>query len=854
MRCPQSWRSTLHLALFVALAGCASKSSIPANDSSVNIQASTTATSDVKFIEIIVHQLSDGSLVYDSGIQPSSDFQDTRQHLEENVPLQSSTDFLFDAKAFDVNQVLLKNGNQVQEATQPAGTSTTVLIVIDLNAGDTGVTSPADITAVTDNIPVIYPPTLVQSGGSYTLNYKATDTDQDADGGPPIDSNETLTFFSSILSGNVDLSANVNPGLFTEGQTFSFVFNDNQPVRILSAVVDRLNQLTFAITEIDPSTGSFQTVEYGEGYALFDDNTIVPGTKKSHDRNTGSAPQPDPTGPHSGTIAVTVLKHVIPPANGIVGTVAVEAITRSDDSLVVTPNNVAYWDSGVVQSFNRYEEQPNSDGTIIVDYKLRVQVPTPADTLSAPASGFTIDTMKFIPSSGSFIASSDLQEAGAVLPTPSINMVTDGSGGTDFAPGSAVIVDGADFSGGIPFAVEIDDRQIYLQQGGTYAYPVNISSPDYQSVFSFGLPANIGAGTWDVVVCSYGRICVTESGAISISTAIGPSGGMGGSGSLGPSGTYEEVELVPSPLPYASEANWINDSDVIVGEVFGASGSIAVAWNEGEQERLPGASGTLSSAAYFVGPSGNIAGTEGPSAEETHATIWCSVGCFPHELNDADGYPINVATSINASGLAVGYALTEDQQTSIAVVWGSSGNVNSLFVNSGDGTNPTANAINNSGEISGNIIVSGGVSTGVVWANRFSADTVLQTPVGDVAFTSWMNNLGQIVGCANGSANSQLLPVYWASLNDAPIEMPLPDGATTGCVTAITDSGLISGYTDVGPAVWIPGNGGWFIDLLPIVSGSPYPASINSSGEVAGWDLFFVDGNLQQMATFWLRE
>jgi hypothetical protein len=350
------------VALTALLAGCSSKSAIPDGDSDVTIQASTVATNDVKYIEIMVHQLSDGALVYDSGIQPSTNFQDTRQYLEEHVPLQGSTDFLFDAKAFDANKVFLKDGNTVQEATQPPGHSTTILIVIDLNGGDTNPTSVADIAAVTDNIPILKPPTFNVSGSTYTIHLTATDEDQDTDAGP-IDSHETLTYFSSVLAGNVDLSGNTSPGLFTEGQDFTFNALDSQPITILTAVVDRLNQSTFAIVEIDPTSGSVQTVEFGEGYALFDGNANM---RRVHNGDV-------PTGPPTGPIAVAVLKHVAQDGSGAH---SVQAISRSDDSLAVTPANVAYWDSGVVRSFNVYHEQPDSMGNVVTDYKLRVEIPT----------------------------------------------------------------------------------------------------------------------------------------------------------------------------------------------------------------------------------------------------------------------------------------------------------------------------------------------------------------------------------------------------------------------------------------------------------------------------------------------
>ncbi len=546
--------------------------------------------------------------------------------LEVNVALAGGTDFVFDANAYDVNQAFLKAGNTVQEATQPAGHSTTVLIVIDLNSGDTNPTGPADITAVTDNIPVLYPPTLTGSGSTYTLHYQATDADLDADGGP-IDSQETLTYFSSILAGNVSGQTD----LFTEAQDFTFTINDSQPVRILSAVVDRLNQLTYAITVIDPTSGSFQTVEYGEGYALFDDNTIIPSPRVAHHaRQTG-----DPTGPHTGPIAVTVLKHQIPAQDGLPAGQAVEAISRSEISLTVTPANVAYWDGGVIQSFNRYEEQPDMNGNIVIDYKLRVQIPAPPGS-KAPASGLIIDTVKFMPSAGSFIFAPDIQENSAFLPTPEIDSVTDENGSATFAPGDQAVVAGNDFMGAIPMINEIDDRQVYLQQSGQYSYPVKLNSTDFETGLTFFLPEDISSGSYDLVVCNYGRICTTAPAAVSV-TAESMSG-------------YVEILLPEPDSTNTSAIISISNTGDMAGQWAGADGvGHAAIWPGNDPlVLLTEPADTLTSEALWINDSDVVAGIVGSDADNAavnHAAVWTSIDAAPILLDEPAGVDYSDADS-----------------------------------------------------------------------------------------------------------------------------------------------------------------------------------------------------------------
>ncbi len=463
----RSLRPAALLAFVILASGaaCSSKDSTPPDDSDTDIQA-VGSTDDVKYIDITVTRLSDHALVYYSGILPSSNYQNMRQALEEHVTLQASTDFLFDANAYDTNKVLLASALTVQKATQPAGVPTTVLIVIDLGGGGTD-SSNVDITAVTDNIPVLSPPslsTLPSAGGQVTLTYLATDADW-----PTIDPSETMTFFSAVLSGN---ATPMSGSLFTLGQSYTVTLNDDQPVEILCVVVDRFDQANYLIMEMDPSSGEFHLAEQGDGFAV-----ISPLSTRTLANAAAASPPPI-----TGQVDVVILQRE--------EVSEIQAIVRASLASQVTPDDVAIWEEGTVKSFNIYEEQPGQ--TPPVDHKIRVAVP----------GGATIDTLKFYP--GPLVTfNADAQE-GTSLANPTI---TSQSPGGSLTAGTPASITGTNFTG---------LSTLYLESSGGTFYPLSPGGETGTSV-STVIPAGVPAGTYTLQLFTYGRIALASPYSVTIS-------------------------------------------------------------------------------------------------------------------------------------------------------------------------------------------------------------------------------------------------------------------------------------------------------------------------------------------------
>jgi hypothetical protein len=89
-----------------------------------NIHPDIVAGHDVAYVEYVVHGLSHGDLVYDSGVQPIAD-------LGYGIWLPPSTDFLITPTAYDAQQRLLQVGSTLQLRTPAAGVSTNVHLVFD---------------------------------------------------------------------------------------------------------------------------------------------------------------------------------------------------------------------------------------------------------------------------------------------------------------------------------------------------------------------------------------------------------------------------------------------------------------------------------------------------------------------------------------------------------------------------------------------------------------------------------------------------------------------------------------------------------------------------------------------------
>jgi uncharacterized membrane protein len=131
------------------------------------------------------------------------------------------------------------------------------------------------------------------------------------------------------------------------------------------------------------------------------------------------------------------------------------------------------------------------------------------------------------------------------------------------------------------------------------------------------------------------------------------------------------------------------------------------------------------------------------------------------------------------------------------------------------GMDQELNDINTSGVAVG---LSYGDSGTTAWLYR--RGKVSKLPGGDGAEAWAINEANTVVGARNRK------PVIWRSLDQAPVELPLPEGATAGEARDIDEDGTIVGSVGMGyvvdrPYVWLP-------------DGSGHPLALPDSGPQAG--------------------
>jgi uncharacterized membrane protein len=152
-----------------------------------------------------------------------------------------------------------------------------------------------------------------------------------------------------------------------------------------------------------------------------------------------------------------------------------------------------------------------------------------------------------------------------------------------------------------------------------------------------------------------------------------------------------------------------------------------------------------------------------------------------------------------------------------------------------------ANDISQSGQIVGNKELASGIRHAAFWPSSQSAaiDLGTLTDLGSVAFA--ISSRREIVGYAFNDDLSVELPLFWASPNSAPVELPgLPAGLLSE-VYGINPSGKIVGQFfsadfSVEQAVFWPNSNATPVYLQPLSDQFPHSAAsdINASGNILG--------------------
>jgi probable HAF family extracellular repeat protein len=213
----------------------------------------------------------------------------------------------------------------------------------------------------------------------------------------------------------------------------------------------------------------------------------------------------------------------------------------------------------------------------------------------------------------------------------------------------------------------------------------------------------------------------------------------------------------------------------------------AVTFAGGSAARLAEPVGAVTSEAHGINASGTIVGLATMSGGAQAAILWPAPTAAVLMLPTLGG-AYAVATGINDEGTVVGAAQTDTGDTVLVVWQPTSGNAYQIArVDSGGGVDDLPVAINNSGELAGNLI---NQSVAFLWNASDGFDTVSASA--QTTYATGLSNYGIEVGRITNGANLSHAYVYTTQVGLVVMGGP-PAGYTQVEATAVTDQGIIAG-------------------------------------------------------------
>lgn len=220
-------------------------------------------------------------------------------------------------------------------------------------------------------------------------------------------------------------------------------------------------------------------------------------------------------------------------------------------------------------------------------------------------------------------------------------------------------------------------------------------------------------------------------------------------------------------------------------------------------------------------------GTDLPWDEPTH-------GYVASKEHMANLGPRSWATDINNKGIVCG------QQDGIACYWTKT--LRRVLLNT-PGRSSFAHAISDS-----NIIVGEAFDEPV---SAFAYDGTMRILSTEAARAYAVNNAGLVGGVLNRNMSNDSVPVLWKKKLGTyrQIELPLPEGAADGYVSALSDAGAAVGVCNLAHSpratVWRynGATGEYEAAYLPAFGGFCFAAAVNARGQIVG------DGDM--MACLW---
>lgn len=311
------------------------------------------------------------------------------------------------------------------------------------------------------------------------------------------------------------------------------------------------------------------------------------------------------------------------------------------------------------------------------------------------------------------------------------------------------------------------------------------------------------------------------------------------------SGAHAQVQYVITDLGSLggvqpiSEAWDINDAGQVVGSTSTSAGTRGFIWDSTNGMvslgDLPG--GQNYSIAKAINSLGDVVGASSATTG-TRAFIWNSVTGMVDIGELAGGLDFSYANGINDAGVVVGYS--NNELGTAAFKWDSTNGIFGLPDYASGIVDGIGNDVNNAGQVVGDAL--GPVSMRAI---KWDGESILD--LGDLggnsksAFTTCINNAGQVVGSSN-TIDDGNPPFLWDPVTGMHSLGHLPLGPNVGSAMHVNDTGFVVGYsfTNEGERAfrWEPTNG--IMNLNDLISPTTpgwtliTANSVNNSGVIVG--------------------
>ena len=240
----------------------------------------------------------------------------------------------------------------------------------------------------------------------------------------------------------------------------------------------------------------------------------------------------------------------------------------------------------------------------------------------------------------------------------------------------------------------------------------------------------------------------------------------------------------------------------------------------------------LSSQVARVSPTGWLAGFldfNDPCPPYTQPSVWTPTGelrRLPLPSGTCAGRP----RGINGDGVLVGTAYTTPSQR-VSLRWSPQGDGYAMLLLPPlpSGMDSDARSVNAAGAISA-------TQDAAIWTEA-AGWRLLGIPAGSAnCGATLLNDLGEAVAtCQSPDLTNRV--AFWASLDAAPVVLPLPAGASSANVTGLNGTGTVVGYTTGAvplPVRWTRAGSTWTAEVLPHLGQGGRADDVNDAGIIVG--------------------